>query len=43
LIREVATTNNHTQTINLSDLSSGVYMIHIYNDQLNTVKRVIKK
>tara|TARA_R110000787_G_scaffold81036_2_gene175940 strand:- start:97040 stop:98293 length:1254 start_codon:yes stop_codon:yes gene_type:complete len=43
LIREVAITNNNTQNINLSDLTNGVYMFHIYNDQLNTVKRVIKK
>jgi hypothetical protein len=43
LIREVAITNSNTQNINLSDLSSGVYMLHMYNDQLNTVKRVIKK
>ena len=43
LIREISITNSNTQNINLSDLSSGVYMLHIYNDQLNTVKRVIKK
>jgi len=43
LIREVAITTSNTQNINLSDLSSGLYMFHIYNDQLNTVKRVIKK
>ena len=43
LISEVVITNDNTQNINLSNLSSGVYMLHIYNDQLNTVKRVIKK
>tara|TARA_B100000809_G_scaffold264550_1_gene320695 strand:+ start:618 stop:1739 length:1122 start_codon:yes stop_codon:yes gene_type:complete len=42
LIRKIAITNNNTQNINLSELSTGVYMLHIYNDQLNTVKRVIK-
>tara|TARA_R110000787_G_scaffold81036_2_gene175939 strand:- start:94852 stop:95973 length:1122 start_codon:yes stop_codon:yes gene_type:complete len=43
LIREVAIANSNTQNINLSDLSTGVYMIHIYNDQLNILKRIIKK
>ncbi len=42
LIREIAITTSDTQHINLSDLSSGVYLFNIYNDQVNTVKRVIK-
>jgi len=42
LIREVAITNSTTQNINLSGLSSGVYLFHIYNDQLTAIKRVVK-
>ena len=43
LIKQVEVTNSNNQKINLSDLSSGVYMLHLSNDQLSTVKRVIKK
>ncbi|MFT4662569.1 MAG: hypothetical protein ACI9O4_002177 [Chitinophagales bacterium] len=35
--------NATTQTIDLSRLSSGVYMVHIFVGQANVIKRVIKK
>jgi hypothetical protein len=34
--------NSREQTINVSALSSGVYMVHIYGNQANVIKRVIK-
>ncbi|PKG44114.1 T9SS type A sorting domain-containing protein [Psychroflexus sp. MES1-P1E] len=34
--------NNLEQTIDLSDLVSGIYMVKIFNNQTYTVKRVIK-
>ncbi len=43
LIKQVEATNSNNQRINISDLSSGVYMLHLSNDELSIVKRVIKK
>lgn len=31
------------QTINVSDLSTGIYMIHIFSNEANVVKRLIKE
>ncbi|MGK0386580.1 MAG: hypothetical protein ACI849_001198, partial [Patiriisocius sp.] len=31
------------QTINVSDLSAGMYMIHLFNNETNVVKRMVKK
>ena len=43
LVKEIKTIDNsRNQTINISELSSGIYIIRIYNNQANTVKRVIK-
>jgi DNA-binding beta-propeller fold protein YncE len=38
----IAEDNNSNQTINVSDLASGIYMLHIYNNQAITIKRLIK-
>lgn len=43
LIKQVKATGSDNQRINISGLSPGVYMFHMYNDQQSTVKRVIKK
>ena len=42
-VSEVLITNSNTLNIDLSGLSSGIYMLHAYNDQLNIIKKVIKK
>jgi hypothetical protein len=42
-VSEVLITNSNTLKIDLSGLSSGIYMLHAYNDQLNIIKKVIKK
>ncbi|WP_339614541.1 T9SS type A sorting domain-containing protein, partial [uncultured Winogradskyella sp.] len=34
------TSNN--QSINVSELASGIYMLQIYSNQANTIKRIIK-
>ncbi|MFK5981315.1 MAG: T9SS type A sorting domain-containing protein [Flavobacteriaceae bacterium] len=43
LIKQVEATGSDNQRINISDLSPGIYLFHMYNDQQSTVKRVIKK
>jgi len=43
LVSEVLITNSNTLNIDLSGLSSGIYMLHAYNNQLNIIKKVIKK
>ena len=35
--------NSSNHRINVSELSSGIFMVHIYNKHTSTVKRVIKK
>nr|WP_321237448.1 discoidin domain-containing protein [uncultured Psychroserpens sp.] len=42
VIQHLVTDNSHNQTINVSELSSGVYMVQIYSNQVHTMKRVIK-
>jgi hypothetical protein len=43
LVKQIETIDNsRNQTINISELTYGIYLIRIYNNQANTVKRVIK-
>ena len=43
VIQHKVTDNSPNQTINISELYSGVYMVQIYSNQASTMKRVIKK
>ncbi|MFT4663045.1 MAG: hypothetical protein ACI9AT_002131 [Ulvibacter sp.] len=43
LLRQVIKTNSFNDRINLSDLPAGLYILHIYGDNLSTMKKVIKK
>jgi len=39
----IESNTNRDQTLNVSELTSGIYMVHIIGSQSNTVKRLIKK
>jgi len=44
LVKQFETLNNgSSEVIDVSNLSSGIYMAHIYGNQANVIKRVIKK
>ena len=42
LVKQIEVRNN-TQTIEISNLPSGVYLFQMYNEKRSTLKRVIKK
>jgi hypothetical protein len=43
LLQDVVITNSFNHRINISNLSTGIYMFHIYGDHSSTIKKVIKR
>ena len=44
LVKQLEEMNNSTGAqINISDLSSGVYLVHIYGNQASTIKKIVKR
>ncbi len=44
LVKQLQEMNNNTDAqINISDLSSGVYLVHVYGNQASTIKKIVKR
>ena len=43
LLQDVVITNSFNHRINIANLSTGIYMFHIYGEHSSTIKKVIKR